>query len=323
MAPSDPLFRVLSPSRCEKTAVAVVDDPAAELLSPNLGSLTLAHTGPVAAADVAPVSLSSWSAGLGERPEASAGMVPPPLHSPSPLRREGAADSKGEPPAPLGAIWPKALREVATTDRAHADPSPRHPLVAPRAGPLSLSSAWSPSGSEGAADIASGAEGPSSALTTTVATPATLSRRERAADCKGKPSAPLGAICPNAGRGVAATGPALADSPPRQSLAAPRAGLFSLSAAWSPSRREGAAEAASGAEGPSRALSTAVGAPTPLSPSASRVRPGASAGASPLPQFSSPPPSRREGKTKYDRKGEPLAPLGALRPSAMRSLVNI
>ena len=75
--------------------------------------------------------------------------------------------------------------------------------------------------------------------------------------------------------------------------------------------------------GPSRALSTAVDAPAPLSPSASRVRPGTSAGASPLPQFSSPPPSRREGETEYDRKGEPSAPLGALRPSAMRSLVNL
>jgi len=214
--------------------VAAIDDPAAALLSSNLDPLTLAHAGPVTAADAAPVSLSSWSAGLGVRPEASSGMVPPPLHSPSSSRREWAADGKGEPPAPLGAIRPKALRDAATTDCAHADPSPSHSLVAPRAGSLFLSTARSPSRREGVADVASGAEGPSSAMSKAVVTPATLSRRERAADCKGKPSAPLGAICPIARRGVAATGPALAGSSPPQSLAAPRAGFSSLSAAWSP-----------------------------------------------------------------------------------------
>ena len=323
MAPSDPLSYVLSPSRCEETVVAAIDDPAAAVLSSNLDPLTLSHAGPVTAADAAPVSLPSWSAGLGVRPEASAEMVPPPLHSPSPSGREWAADGKGEPPAPLGAIRSKALRDVATADCAHADPSPPRSLVAPRAGSLSLSPAWSPSRREGVADVASGAEGPSSAMSKAVVTPATLSRRERAADCKGKPSAPLGAICPIARRGVAATGPALAGPSPLQSLAGPRAGFSSLSAAWSPSRREGAAEAASGAEGPSRAPSTAVDTPAPLSPSASRVRPGASAGASPLQQLSSPPPSRREGATEYDRKGEPSAPLRALRPSAMRSLVDL
>ena len=139
--------------------MAAIDDPAAALFSSNLDPLTLAHTGPVAEADAAPVSLSSWSAGLGGRPEASAEMAPPPLPSPSPSRREWAADSKGEPPAPLGAIRPKALRGVAATDHALAGYSLPHSLVAPRAGSFSLSTAWSPSRTEAVADVASGAEG--------------------------------------------------------------------------------------------------------------------------------------------------------------------
>ena len=129
--------------------------PAAETVSAS-GADGPRLTSPVYAgpeADGAPASLSSLSAGLGVQPEASAEVAPHPFHSLSPSRRERASDSKGEPPAPLGAIRPKALRDAATTGSARADPSPPHSLVAPRAGSLSLSTAWSPSRREGGAYI--------------------------------------------------------------------------------------------------------------------------------------------------------------------------
>ena len=112
----------------------------------------------------------------------------------------------------------------------------------------------------------------------------------------------------------------MADYPLSCSLVAPRAGSLSLTAAGSPSRREGAGEGTSGAEGPSSVPPTAVVTPALLSPPASWELPRTSAGASPTSQFVSPPPSRREGLTAYDREGEPPASLGALQPDAKRSL---
>ena len=134
------------------------------------------------------------------------------------------------------------------------------------------------------------------------------------------PPAPPGAICPKTRRGEAVDDPGLAEYPLSCSLVAPRAGSSSLTAAGSPSRREGAGEGTSGAEGPTSVPTMAVVTPALLSPPASWVLPRTSAGASPAEMARPPPPSSPPSRCDGDADSRvgPPAPPGAICPKTRR-----